>query len=91
MKVSLMGLFDNEYGFDEIEYEEIERLIDFENYEFGEVYDIVEFEFDGVVKMVRSDGYRGNGCYEGVMLKDGKYYYIDVCNCEVEEVVGGLK
>ena len=84
-------LFDNVKGFDEISCNDIERLIDFENYKIGEVYEIEEFEFDGVVKLVRGDGYRGNGCYEGVMMKEGKYYYIDVVNGEVEEVIGGLK
>lgn len=43
--------------------------------------EIEEFDFSGCeIKLVKSDGYRGVGCYEGLVVKNGVSYYIDIVN-----------
>jgi len=41
--------------------------------------EIGEFDFSGCeVMLVKSEGYRGVGCYDGLVVKDGVNYYIDI-------------
>lgn len=47
----------------------------------SEGIDIEDFDFSGCeIKLVKSDGYRGLGCYDGLVVKDGVSYYIDIVN-----------
>jgi len=42
---------------------------------------IDEFEFDEEkLVLFRGDGYRGVECYNGVVEKDGKWFWLDVVN-----------
>jgi len=46
-----------------------------------EVCDIDEFDFNGgEVVLFKGDGYRGVCCYNGVVKKDGKWYWLDIMN-----------
>jgi hypothetical protein len=41
--------------------------------------DINDFDFSGCeVMLVKSEGYRGVGCYEGMVVKEGVRYYMDI-------------
>lgn len=58
----------------------------------GDVVDgIDEFEFDEKdLVLFLGDGYRGECCYNGVVKKDGKWFWLDIMNeyvvCELEEL-----
>jgi hypothetical protein len=65
------------------------------NKKFGNVYcgnivsDIKDFDFSNCeMFLCESEGYRGFGCYEGIVIKDEKSYYLDIVNdgivCELE-------
>jgi len=42
---------------------------------------IEKFDFsDCEIMLVESDGYRGVGCYEGLVVKNNISYYIDIVN-----------
>ena len=85
-KFSVIDLFDNAMNFELIDVRVIENIV-YGKVEFGEAYNIEEFDFDGaVVKMVKDDGYRGVGCYEGMIEKNGQLYIIDVLESVIEEV-----
>ena len=67
------------------------------NKKFGEFYsgeyvsDIERFDFSNCeIVLNKSDGYRGFGCYEGIVIKNEKSYYIDIVSegivCELELV-----
>lgn len=84
--MSVIDLFDNVNDFELIDVTVMNEMIN--DYRFENVVNVEGFDFDNSnVKMVKSDGYRGNGCYEGLIEKDGKLFYIDVMNDEIEEIV----
>ena len=60
--------FDEKYGIFEIDFG------------VDVVCEVSEFDFDGVeyIDLSRGDGYRGEGCYEGIVKKNNKLYYFDI-------------
>jgi len=84
--INVIDLFENKFNFELVDVSVINEIM--ENYEFGEVYSIDEFDFEGCdVKLVKGESYRGVGCYEGLVEKNGKKYFIDVMNGEIENIV----
>lgn len=68
----------------EDEFEELVKdyLFEYDSYKNGyneRWFYIDEFDFSNCeVVLNRKDGYRGFGCYEGIVIKNEKCYYIDI-------------
>ena len=83
IKLNVGDLFNgNVEGCEFINEEYVNNILDME---FDLVYDgmegveIKDFDFSGCeVMLVKSEGYRGEGCYDGLVVKDGVSYYIDI-------------
>lgn len=85
--VKVIELFDNVFNFELMNEEVLNELMGKEDYEFEESFNIEEFDFEGCeIKLVKSVGYRGEGCYEGLVFKDNVKYYVDVVNGEIEKL-----
>ena len=87
LNLNAIDLFDNVCNFELIGESVINELMSVGDYNFEECYFIEEFDFEGCdVKLVRGVGYRGEGCYEGLIYKNGVKYYVDVMNGEIEKL-----
>ena len=83
IKLNVVDLFDgNVEGCKFINEDYLSNILDMG---FDLVFDgmegveIEEFDFSGCeVMLVKSEGYRGVGCYDGLVVKDGENYYIDI-------------
>ena len=75
IKYNCVDLFNNKMG---VELIDIEKYMN-NDFESDEVENIEDFDFsDGVLSLEESDGYRGRGCYYGVVENSDRVYLIDV-------------
>lgn len=83
---SFLNLFNGKVGKvveEEIVWNECEVVWNGKKYDVGDcVGDIEELNLDECEEVIlnKSDGYRGNGCYEGIVTKDGKLFVLDIIN-----------
>jgi hypothetical protein len=80
----IIDLFEGKVGnvMDENDFESKYGVSDEFDFEGDVICDINEFDFDNCeyIDLNKSDGYRGVGCYEGIVKKNNKLYYLDIIN-----------
>lgn len=80
-KVTAADLFNGKIG-NVMTETEFEMKYGFFEIDDGEdaVCTIEEFDFDGcdVIDLNKGEGYRGEGCYEAIVRKNGKMYFVSV-------------
>jgi len=87
MNYNIIEMFEGSVG-NVLENSEFDNM--FGDFYSGDEVELVEyFDFSsGELFLNKSNGYRGEGCYEGIFVRDGKKYYIDIINegvvCEIE-------
>lgn len=86
-KYNVYELFDGEVGNVMNENEFNKKFGKFNGGE--DICDIESFDFENSeIYLCKVDGYRGEGCYDGIVVKDGKSYFLDIVSegvvCELE-------
>ena len=91
----IINLFEGKVGnvMDENDFESKYGVSDEFDFEGDVICDIDEFDFSDCeyIDLNKSDGYRGVGCYEGIVKKNNELYYLDIINDGVVWRFGDVK